>query len=69
MKILTTLRDETEWVETVEAGGNILTGADEAKIVETVRKFQFSKKRKPLYGEGGVAAGCVARLESFKTAC
>ena len=29
-----TLRDETEWIETLKSGWNILTGADTNKIVE-----------------------------------
>jgi UDP-N-acetylglucosamine 2-epimerase len=32
-----TLRDETEWVETVESGWNILAGADRNRIVTAVR--------------------------------
>ncbi len=35
-----TLRDETEWVETVSTGWNILTGADRDRIIETVRSFK-----------------------------
>ena len=31
-----TMRDETEWVETVESGANRLTGADADRIVEAV---------------------------------
>ncbi|MEX2007800.1 MAG: UDP-N-acetylglucosamine 2-epimerase (non-hydrolyzing), partial [Candidatus Levyibacteriota bacterium] len=32
-----TMRDETEWVETVEDGWNILTGADKNKILKAVK--------------------------------
>jgi UDP-GlcNAc3NAcA epimerase len=33
-----TLRKNTEWVETVKAGANILTGAHTAKIVKAVKE-------------------------------
>jgi len=59
-----TLRDETEWVETVEAGWNTLTGSDSAKIVEAVRSFAPPGSRAPLYGDGCVAARCVDLLEN-----
>ena len=32
-----TLRDETEWVETVQEGRNVLTGANPKAIVEAVQ--------------------------------
>jgi UDP-GlcNAc3NAcA epimerase len=35
-----TLRDETEWVETVTSGWNVLVGADTTRIVSTVRGFR-----------------------------
>ena len=52
-----TLRDETEWVELIEAGVNILTGADSKKIKSVVKKItkqriDFSKN---LYGNGEAA--------------
>jgi len=45
-----TLRDETEWVETVAAGWNVLAGADEGTIVEKVRSFKPPLTHDPLYG-------------------
>jgi UDP-GlcNAc3NAcA epimerase len=58
-----TLRDETEWVETVEAGWNTLAGSDTEKIVQVVRSQAAPGSRPPLYGEGKVAERCVAALE------
>jgi len=58
-----TLRDETEWVETVTAGWNTLAGANTEKIVSTVRAFTPPAARPPLYGGDGLAAGrCVAAI-------
>lgn len=57
-----TMRGETEWVETVEAGWNVLVGADPKRIVETVRTFIPSKPQTSLYGDGRAAERCVALL-------
>src|SRR5262249_16375023 len=54
-----TLRDETEWVETVSAGWNTLAGSDTNRIVQAVRSFTPPPARAPLYGNGCVAARCV----------
>lgn len=45
-----TLRDETEWVETVELGWNMLVGADQARIVDAVHSFILPTSHPPLYG-------------------
>jgi UDP-GlcNAc3NAcA epimerase len=49
-----TLREETEWIETVESGWNVLTGADRAKIIEAVKQTDNldRAKWKPFYGDG-----------------
>ncbi len=47
-----TLRDETEWVETVNSGWNHLTGADTEKILEATRTISVPKVHKPLFGDG-----------------
>ena len=50
-----TLWDETEWIETVELGWNILTGADRDRIIEVVRTFKAPTDHPPLYGDGKAA--------------
>lgn len=57
-----TLRDETEWVETVAAGWNALVGSDSETIVHAVQTFAPARSRPPLYGDGCAAAKCVERL-------
>lgn len=58
-----TLRDETEWVETVQAGWNRLAGAGTDQIVDAVRKFDAPAERPDLYGDGCTAARCAALLK------
>ena len=58
-----TLRDETEWVELVQGGFNILCGADEKRILDSYfklfeRDMDFSQ---PLYG-GGKACELIAGI-------
>jgi UDP-GlcNAc3NAcA epimerase len=47
-----TLREETEWVETVEEGWNVLTGADKSKITNAIDNFNPTGERTPCYGDG-----------------
>lgn len=61
-----TMRDETEWVETVELGWNQIVGADENRIVEA---FKAALEEKPdtaasPYGDGQAAKKIVAELLS-----
>jgi UDP-N-acetylglucosamine 2-epimerase len=57
-----TLRDETEWSETVDLGWNILTGADRDQIIETVRTFKAPSDHPPLYGDGNAAGEIMDAL-------
>jgi UDP-GlcNAc3NAcA epimerase len=50
-----TLRDETEWVETVDNCWNILAGAEHNRIIEAVRTFKTPTEHLPLYGDGQAA--------------
>lgn len=50
-----TLRNETEWVETVKSGVNRIVGTDPRKIVSAVSAMRRSKKRvspERFYGDG-----------------
>jgi len=50
-----TMRDETEWVELVESGWNILVGANEKIISSNINNFDVPKEYKSMYGEGNAA--------------
>ncbi|TGE39546.1 UDP-N-acetylglucosamine 2-epimerase (non-hydrolyzing) [Desulfosporosinus fructosivorans] len=58
-----TMRDETEWVETVEVGWNRLTGADEGKILDAVESFTPPDDRPSIFGDGHAAEQFVTALE------
>lgn len=47
-----TLREETEWVETVAAGWNLLVGNDRARIVAAVQSFRPAGERPSFWGDG-----------------
>lgn len=54
-----TLRNETEWVETVESGWNVLVGTKLGKLPEVVKTFTPPGSRPALYGDGAAAEKCV----------
>ncbi len=57
-----TLREETEWVETVQAGWNVLVGPDAKQIIETVNVFQPPRERPNLFGDGRASQYIAASL-------
>jgi len=58
-----TLREETEWVETVELGWNTLVGTSAQAILDAAASAHPGGKRPPVYGDGHAAEACVAELE------
>lgn len=60
-----TLRDETEWTETVEFGRNILVGTNYKKILENLNKhFEFGKDH-TVYGSGSANDNIKLILENL----
>ncbi|MEN6406735.1 MAG: UDP-N-acetylglucosamine 2-epimerase (non-hydrolyzing) [Thermoguttaceae bacterium] len=61
-----TLRDETEWVETVESGWNRLAGADSGQMLSALEDVEQSRPRNHpfLYGDGFAAKRIVDILVS-----
>lgn len=60
-----TLRDETEWVELVERGVNVLAGADKDKIIEVYKnhsKFNTENSKLDLYGNGKASEKIIKEL-------
>jgi len=57
-----TLRQSTEWVDTVEAGANVLVDADPDALERAVADARMPDERPELYGDGQAAGRVVAAL-------
>ncbi len=71
-KFCITLRDETEWIELVEKGFNVLAGANKEKILNAYR--QITNRKSPitnhqllnLYGDGNASSKIVEELLKYE---
>jgi UDP-GlcNAc3NAcA epimerase len=58
-----TLRDNTEWPETLDSGWDVLTGADVNRIVEAAQRPRPQTPPPALFGNGNTAGKIVEVLE------
>ncbi len=63
-----TLREETEWVETVQVGWNRLVGMDPGRVLEGLRGFVPPQAHPSLYGDGHAADRIAEVLEGYRHA-
>ena len=59
-----TLREDSEWVETINTGWNILVGANKQKILSAIHQFSPTGRQIPVFGSGRTAKKIVRILEN-----
>ncbi|MFA6793791.1 MAG: UDP-N-acetylglucosamine 2-epimerase (non-hydrolyzing), partial [Candidatus Neomarinimicrobiota bacterium] len=60
-----TIRDESEWVETMDLGWNILVGADTARLRSAIRDFNPVHPAGNVYGDGNTAEIIAEKIRMF----
>ncbi len=60
-----TMRDETEWIETVNSGWNVLVGADREQIEKELRVNRCLEEKPTPYGGGTAAEEIVSVLTDY----
>jgi UDP-GlcNAc3NAcA epimerase len=63
-----TLRDSTEWVETVELGWNRLVGLDRDRVLEALHDLEPPADHPELYGGGRAGEQVVAAIDEWASA-
>ena len=57
-----TLRDETEWIETVESGWNVLVGANTQRIAKSISLIGQPINLTNIFGDGDIAGKIVSMI-------
>ena len=59
-----TIRENTEWIETIQDKWNILVGANRNKIIEAVKQFEPKNIQRNVFGDGHAGKKIADILES-----
>ncbi len=57
-----TLREGTEWIETVKTGWNVLVGTDKELIVRMAREFTPVIQQREVFGDGRASEKIIERM-------
>lgn len=57
-----TMRDETEWIELVQQGVNVLVGSNSTKISDAINSFSPLQNKQTFYGNGDTAKKIIKEL-------
>lgn len=61
-----TMRDETEWVETVENGWNVIVGTNKEKILNAIVNFNPKTHQQEIFGSGHAAEKILSIINQMK---
>lgn len=61
-----TMRDETEWIETVNSGWNTIVGTDKDKILSSITSFNPKDNRPNIFGNGDASQKIVELIKNYK---
>ncbi len=62
-----TLRENTEWTETIDNGWNILVGTDKEKIIHAIKNFKPSSSQINYYGDGNASKIICEIIDKYYT--
>ena len=60
-----TMRDETEWVETVNNGWNVIVGSDSNKIKDAIENFNPTGTPASAFGSGDTSSLITDIIEDY----
>ena len=60
-----TLRENTEWIETVDDKWNVLVGSDKEKILDAVENFKPREKQQNFFGDGHASEKIASIIKQY----